>query len=40
MKVLRAILFWLSVSMAAIGLSGLYAWLNPEAPNTTRWRQS
>lgn len=41
MKLLRAIAFWVAVSLGVIALSGLYAAFNPEAPNTTPiWRQS
>lgn len=41
MKTFRAIVFWFAVSVAAVGLSGAYAWLNDEAPSTpTVWRQS
>lgn len=40
MTVLRALAFWFAVAIAAIGLSGLYAWLNEEtSPTTPVWRQ-
>ncbi len=39
MKVVRALLFWFGIALGAIGLSGLYAALNPETPAVTRiWR--
>ncbi|WP_317921117.1 hypothetical protein [Cupriavidus sp. TA19] len=41
MKALRAIFFWFAIAFGVIGLSGLYAAFNPEAPtNTPIWRQS
>ncbi|WP_276511602.1 hypothetical protein [Cupriavidus oxalaticus] len=41
MKAIRALIFWFVISLGVIGLSGLYAALNPDAPtNTPIWRQS
>ncbi|AQV94787.1 hypothetical protein BJN34_12940 [Cupriavidus necator] len=40
MKIVRALLFWFGISLGVIGLSGLYAWLNSDAPSTAIWRQS
>ncbi len=31
MNFLRALLFWFAVAIAAIALSGLYAWLNVDS---------
>lgn len=41
MKLILALLFWFGIAAGVIGLSGLYAALNPEAPTSTPiWRQS
>ena len=41
MKLLRAVLFWFVIAFGVIGLTGLYAALNPDAPTVTPiWRQS
>ncbi|WP_268989246.1 hypothetical protein [Cupriavidus necator] len=41
MKIVRALLFWFAMAAGVIGLTGLYAALNPEAPSVTPiWRQS
>lgn len=40
MKILRALFFWFGISLGVIGLSGVYAWLNPDTPSTAIWRQS
>ncbi|WP_367394548.1 hypothetical protein [Cupriavidus sp. Agwp_2] len=41
MKAIRTLLFWFGIAFGVIGLSGLYAAMNPEAPtNTPIWRQS
>lgn len=41
MKALRTLLFWFGIAAGVIGLSGLYAAFNPDAPTATPiWRQS
>jgi len=41
MKIVRALFFWFAMAAGVIGLSGLYAAFNPDAPTATPiWRQS
>lgn len=41
MTILRAILFWFAVAVAAIALCGLYAWLDEQTASTIPvWRHS
>jgi hypothetical protein len=43
MNIVRAVLFWFAVAIAAVALSGLTAWMEDASdagPRTTAWRQA